>query len=166
MKLIKTIKDKEIPADQSGTEIRFASRAIAFDTNNLIPILFVSKYNYHKLPGGGIDSGEEPIESLKRECLEEIGSQIEIIKELGKVVEYRSDWDFKQTSYCYIVKILTKNNPCFTEKEINEGFQIKWMNLEEAISELKKETSDYGGKFIQERDLAFLNYFKHNFSIN
>ena len=38
--------------------------------------------------------------------------------------------------------------------------------LHKAILELKKETHDYGGKFIQERDLAFLNYYKNNINKN
>ena len=59
MELLKEIKDKKFPEDESTLKIREASRAILFDENDLIPLLFVSKYNYHKLPGGGIDEGED-----------------------------------------------------------------------------------------------------------
>lgn len=52
MKLLTEIKDAEYPVDQSTLELREAARGVFFDENCLVPILFVSKYNYHKLPGG------------------------------------------------------------------------------------------------------------------
>jgi len=64
MELLKEIKDKKFPKDQATLKIRKASRAILFDENGLIPLLFVSKYNYHKLPGGGIDAGEKQSNSF------------------------------------------------------------------------------------------------------
>ena len=36
--------------------------------------------------GGGVDFGEDPIDSLKREAREEIGVEIEVIKLLPKVI--------------------------------------------------------------------------------
>lgn len=40
MKLLRFIKDKELPTDESTLEIREASRAILFDEHRSIPILF------------------------------------------------------------------------------------------------------------------------------
>lgn len=51
MELLKVIQDKTVP--EEGVKIRRASRAILFDEAGLVPILSVSKENYHKLPGGG-----------------------------------------------------------------------------------------------------------------
>ena len=161
MKLLKEIKDAEFPEDQSELKIREASRAILFDENNLIPILFVSNKKYHKLPGGGIENGENKEEALERECLEEVGSKIEINGEVGKTIEYRSKWNLKQTSFCYHGKILSKGNPNFTKKEINDGFQVLWLKLNDAISKIENDNpEDYQGKFIKERDLIFLKTFE------
>ena len=118
MELLKGIKDKEFPEDKSTLKIRGASRAILFDEDNLIPLLFVAKYNYHKFPGGGIDEGEDKTQALVRECLEEVGSEIKVNGEIGKIIEFRSKWDLKQISYCYYGKIISKDAPDFTEKEL------------------------------------------------
>jgi len=49
MELLKEIFDA--PIENKNYATREAARAVIFDENNLIPLLFVSKYNYHKLPG-------------------------------------------------------------------------------------------------------------------
>ena len=156
MKLLKEIKDKDYPKNTT-LKIREASRAILFDENDLIPLLFVSKYNYHKLPGGGIDEGEDKAQALIRECLEEVGSEIEVNGEIGKIIEFRSKWDLKQISYCYYGKIISKGEPDFTEKELSQGFKIVWLSLREAIFKVESDKPEnYEGSFIQKRDLEFL----------
>ena len=157
MKLLKQIKDKEFPKNESTLRIREASRAVLFDENKLIPLLFVSKYKYHKLPGGGVEPGEDKTKALLREVKEEVGSKIKITGEVGKIIEFSSKWNLKQTSYCYLGRIISKGSPNFTEKEIEEGFKIVWLSLKEAISKVKNDQpGNYDGSFIQKRDLAFL----------
>ncbi len=156
MELLKEIKDQDYSSDITW-KIREASRAILFDDNDLIPLLFVSKYNYHKLPGGGIDEGEDKAQALVRECLEEVGSEIEVNGEIGKIIEFRSKWDLKQISYCYYGNIISKGEPDFTEKELSQGFKIVWLPLKDAISQVENDKPEnYEGSFIQKRDLEFL----------
>lgn len=157
MKLLKIIKDKEFPSDESGLKLREASRAVLFDENGLVPLLFVSKHNYHKLPGGGIDAGEDKMKALIREVKEEVGAEIEVITEVGEIIEYRSEFNLKQTSYCYIGEITSKGQPAFTDEELNDGFKIIWLSLNDAIAALEHdEPDDYEGHFIQRRDWVFL----------
>lgn len=156
MELLKEIKDQDYSSDTTW-KIREASRAILFDENDLIPLLFVSKYNYHKLPGGGINEGEDKSQALIRECLEEVGSRIEVNGEVGKIIEFRSKWDLKQISYCYYGKIISKGDPDFTEKELSQGFNIVWLPLKEAIFQVENDKPEnYEGSFIQKKDLEFL----------
>lgn len=162
MKLLLEIKDKD-SIKISGWKIRNASRAVLFDTKGLVPLLFVSKHNYHKLPGGGVDKGETHSEALIREVKEEVGSRIKVVGEVGKIIEYRAKekfkwrWNLKQTSYCYIGKIVSKGKPHFMEDEISEGFKLEWLPLAKAISTVKGDKpNNYEGTFIQKRDLTFL----------
>jgi 8-oxo-dGTP diphosphatase len=172
MELLKTIKDedlgiKEVDIEDVEAIERETSRAIVLDENGHMPIMFVSKFNYHKLPGGGIDEGETREKALVREMLEETGSEIEVFGEVGEVVEFRGKWNMKQSSYCYYGKVLSKGEPSFTEKELRYGFMIKWVPIDEAISLVENDDSDcYEGKFIKERDLTLLKKAKEFFLID
>ncbi len=50
MELLREIDDNE---NGEIEKERTAARGVFFDDKDNIPVLFVSKYNYHKLPGGG-----------------------------------------------------------------------------------------------------------------
>ncbi len=93
MKLLKTIRDKDLGLDFAEPSVyreRKASRALVFDKDNNIALLHAKNKSYHKLPGGGIEDGEDIIQALRREAMEEIGCEIDNIKELGIVEEYRN----------------------------------------------------------------------------
>lgn len=164
MKLLREIHHSEIvpntkDKDSSGFRERHAARAIVTDEDGRIALLYVGKYGYHKLPGGGVEDNEDIKQALKRELLEEIGCRAEVTAELGKVIEYRDEWDQKQISYCYLAKQIGEAGPPdFTEKELSEGFAIVWAkNIDEAIALLGQDApEEYGATFIRERDLTFL----------
>jgi len=154
MKLLKTITDKKL---EKGFGVREASRAVLFDKNNLVPILFVSKHRYHKLPGGGIEEDEDKLKALTRELKEETGCTAEITGEIGIIIENRFEFNLNQTSYCYYGNVIGKGKSDLEQSEIDEGFELVWMTLDEAIKKCKKDKpTNYEGKFIQERDLTFL----------
>lgn len=163
MELLETIEEKDIFSDyfkekDISYKLREAVRAVLFDNNNKIALLKVSKMNYYKLPGGGIENNEDEETALKRECKEETGCDIKINESIGRIQEYRDKINIYQKSYCYMSKVLgEKGNTEFTEKENNEGFYLEWVELNKAIDLIKNSKPlDYEGKFIIVRDLKFL----------
>lgn len=138
---------------------RHAARAIVLNEIGAVALLKAATYNYHKLPGGGIEDGESMETALQRELLEEIGCKAEIVSEVGEVVEYRDQWKLKQISHCYLAKqIGEQQEPSFTQSEIDEGFEIVWASdISAAIALLARDTPEsYDGLFIQRRDTALL----------
>jgi 8-oxo-dGTP pyrophosphatase MutT (NUDIX family) len=73
-------------------KIRKAARAVVFDNDNKITILKVANHNYYKLPGGGVEEGEDLAKALEREAMEEIGCKISVTGEIGKIIEHRDEW--------------------------------------------------------------------------
>ena len=139
--------------------VREACRAVIFDEKNMIPLLFVSKEKYHKLPGGGIETGEDKTIALKRELQEETWCEAEIIKEIGITIESNSTR--KQTSYCYIGRVTKKSKPNYTDKEKEKGFELQRVTIDEAIVLIQSERRENEtAKRIQQRDLAILEKAK------
>lgn len=168
MNLLEVIKDNDFPENLHAVRTREASRAIVFDDTGLIPILFVSKYEYHKFPGGSINLNESRLEALEREVKEETGCGIQVKGEVGEIIEYRSKENFeieshlRQKSYCYSGKIISKGEPNFTEEEKRDGFELVWMNLEQAIYRIENDKpNNFEGAFIKKRALTFLNKVKY-----
>lgn len=160
MKLLKEIKDKEIPQG-INPKLKSAARAIIFDDENKVPLAFAEKIGVHKIPGGEIEKGETNEEALAREIKEEAGCTAEITKELGKITEYRSKWNLLQTSYCYLGKVIEKGEQNLTEKEKQEGFKLIWVPVDEAISLVKNDKPiGYEAGFIKQRELIFLEEAK------
>lgn len=163
MQLLKTIEfEKVTPEELAGYEYRQAARAAVFDKEGKVALLFVSKKDYHKLPGGGVEEGENMEETLRRECREEIGCEIKITGEIGTIIERRKKLKIKQESFCYLAEVVgEKGEPAFVDDEIEDGFLVLWVGFDEAIKILDADQpDDYEGKFIKIRDLAFLREVK------
>lgn len=159
MKLLKIINPENVyEEDASDWRHRKAVRAVVFDDKNRIGLLYVKSKNYYKLPGGGMEDGENIKTALERECDEELGIKIEMINEIGSIIEFHAKFRVHQTSYCYLARVISnKSAPHFTDEEKSSGFETIWVNPDEALRLLNlKQTSDYHGKCIEERDLCFL----------
>jgi ADP-ribose pyrophosphatase YjhB (NUDIX family) len=164
MELLAEIYDEDINEKANKVEkyrLRKAARAIILDKDK-IALMKVSKRGYHKLPGGGIDENEKILEALEREIMEETGCIAEVQKELGIIIEHRTRLELLHINYCYIANLVNKNtSPNLTEEEKEEGFELIWVTLQEAINILHKDSpKEYTEKFIVHRDKIFLEKAK------
>ncbi len=142
---------------------RSAARAVVLTESSAIYLLRMSTHGYHKLPGGGVESDESFKDAIHRELLEEIGCPASLGVPLGEIVEYRNDERMEQHSVCYLAQ---QSGPligtALEESEIAEGAEtVIAKNIDEAIALLENDTpTNYGGHFIQARDLRFLRAAK------
>ncbi|MCX6753514.1 MAG: NUDIX domain-containing protein [Candidatus Nomurabacteria bacterium] len=167
MKLIQLINPENVSEEEvANYKVREASRAVVSDSEGKIALLHVNKENYYKLPGGGLEDGEDKMLALNRECLEEIGCKIEVLGEVGTTIENRKMFGLKQISYCFLAKVVgEKGKTDFTKKEIEKGFEVLWLPYNEALKVLKESmaTSKEGMLYIVPRDTALLEESKSHF---
>jgi len=114
------------------------------------------------LPGGAVEGDESLEEALGRETLEEVGCDCEVIAELGIVKEYINQYKKLNISNSFLAKVKGPiGAPSFTDHEIEYGFKLKWISLDEAIDLVKNgEYRTYRGKFIRIRDSVILEKAK------
>ncbi|GHU81581.1 hypothetical protein FACS1894191_8550 [Clostridia bacterium] len=160
MDLLKAITD----ADFGGEKIflpevmRTASRGILTD-NGGMALMRVGGLKCHKLPGGGLEAGEDPRQAFIREVREETGYVSEITGELGYVDEHKSKSSFYQRSYCYVGKALFESGQELTQNERNLDFGLEWVTAEEAerlLAGYAKSFEEYTIRFMLLRDLTIV----------
>jgi ADP-ribose pyrophosphatase YjhB (NUDIX family) len=168
MKHLLTIHETDIihenqNLDPTDFRQRHAARAVVLNNKNQVALLRANAYKYHKLPGGGVEDGEDMQLALKRELVEEIGCEAEVVADIGEIIEYRDQWRLRQTSHCYLARqVGAQRPPAFTQSEIDEGFEVVWTdNIDSAISLLEHDQpQNYDGLFIQRRDTTLLRAAK------
>ena len=164
MKMLQIIRDSNVfnGSENLSSEDWFkrqAARAVLFDKDGRVYLLKMSTYNYHKLPGGGVNNGESFEDAVRRELLEEVGCPADVSTELGEIVEYRNDEKMEQHSYCYIAhQSGNLIETALEESESEEGAEtVSAHTIDEAIKFLENDQpTNYEGHFIQMRDLRFL----------
>ncbi len=93
-----------------------------------------SRSGEYKIPGGGLEKGEDIPTALYREVLEEAGMRIDrtSIKEIGEIVELRCDIfetekKFERHTYYYLCEITEEGLPLtLTKSEQEQGFTCVW----------------------------------------
>jgi len=145
-------------------KLRQAIRVVLFDENNNIavghylPKEKFPKGQYH-LPGGGVKESESIKEALIREAKEETGCKIKDIQELGIIKEYGVGKMTKhdQDTYCFKAKVDgEKLQPKFTEREITDQLEVKWLSVDELLNIIENQELS----FDRTRNLIILNSLK------
>lgn len=176
MKCIVDIRDEDFgitSIKMKNPRHRLGARGLVFKGEK-VAILNKQSKNEYKLIGGGIEKDEDPATAFQREVLEETGCQIEIVNFLGITEEYKSQDNFRQTSYVYVANVINDTgNFNFTQKEMDEGSKLLWLDINDALKLIKesenklvssKYESVYHTKFIVRRDYEILKYYIDNYS--
>ncbi len=109
MNIINEFYDDQYPK-KGNWKNREVARAIVMDENGDFAVHKIRRddvfgeYEYYETPGGGIDEGESPSEAVIRECEEELGYKIEIIKELGIIKDEYALIGRKNINYYFLAK--------------------------------------------------------------
>lgn len=162
-KIIGNLTDKNVLGTDglSCNPPRKKSRAILVNEDDKIAVIYEKESNYHALPGGGIEHGEDEVSALIREIAEETGCLCDDIEPLGVVYENRYHADTTHLSYFFVVH--TKNTQAelhLTDEEVTIGTTMKWCSIDEAWKLINNNSPDtYQKRFLQARDLAALNEY-------
>ena len=143
--------------------VRNSARSIII-VNNKIAMIHSLKYNYYKFPGGGIESGENPVDAMIRETREESGLVVrpETIKEYGYVHRIqKNDLDetecFVQDNYYYLCEaeecVVAQN---LDEYEFTETYTLEFVDPKTAIRQNHNVTQTPYHQAMCERDARVL----------
>jgi 8-oxo-dGTP pyrophosphatase MutT (NUDIX family) len=171
-KLLLTIRDEDIfPSEKllepssAAPYKRIAVRFIILDESGDIALVRGKGGKYYLMPGGGVEGEESLEEAVRRECMEEVGCEIEILKEIGYTVEHRNMDNRDQETHCFIAKVVgDKGSPQSTQED-EIGLEVTWLSPSKALETLlehKNNVAGYNGNFNVRAHIAFLNeYIEH-----
>lgn len=117
--------------------IRNAARALILKNDKVLMLRKEdSNGTRYALPGGGQETGESLQESLQRECIEEIGSEV-IVKELLHVADYFKPRNTNPPTvrhlveFLFICEVSDDYQPHNGENPDKHQVEVVWAELEE-----------------------------------
>lgn len=168
MKLLKEITTKTFAPEQDieilGQTFLFrkSARAIVLNETGEMAVQYLETYDFHKLPGGGVDVGETIEEALERELQEELGARVKNIRELGVVIEYRTlHYNLLHISHGFVAELDgVCGETALEAEELEEGMKTLWLPPEEVLKRFKNDVpKKESGEYILARETAFLEEY-------
>ena len=159
--------------DESDTVFRRPSaRAIIFDDEGKIALVYSKKENYYKFPGGGIHDDEDRVSALIREVKEEVGMTVipETIEEFGSVLRRQKSnvsehTIFEQENFYYTCQTKREiGDQNLDAYEVEAGFVLRCVTLDEAIqTNLDYTSDDYFNVIMIQREAKVLQMIRDCF---
>ena len=161
MKLELKLQDNEYPFT-GFTHTREIARGFVFNSENKIAIHRIyrddmfCKQGYFETPGGGIDEGETPEEALIRECREEIGCEIEVIKEIAIVDDAYNLIGRHNINHFFLAKEGSLGKKHFESEGDSYIQETLWVSPEEAIALYEGMPDEKVSLLVKQRELPIL----------
>ena len=111
--------------------------------------------------GGGVEDGEELEAAVKRELLEELGAEVEVITEIGTVSDYYNLIHRHNINHYYLCRVISLGEKHLTEDEANR-FHLSTLVLpyDEAMGEYERCMTSPLGRLIGYREVPILKRAK------
>lgn len=168
--IICEITEKEVgitngKTEELGYKLRKAARGLLI-RDGKIALLNVTSRNYHKLPGGGLNEGEDVEAGFEREVKEETGWDCQIIDKNAVIIEYRKKSKILQISYIFVARATgTPSAQQLEDDEAKEGHELEWVSFDKVKDLMSKENpKEYDDKFIHLRDTKIIEFYKDKFT--
>lgn len=147
---------------------RVSVRGIIFVEGKLLMI--EDSFGEVKLPGGGMEPGEEDCQVLIREVKEETGYDVipESIRPFGEIEEKRlsvhEPMIWHQTNRLYFCDVYPEKGLCaYSENEKKYGFHQVFYTIEEALEKNEKMLENEGRQAWNQREYRTLQIIKSHF---
>ena len=89
--------------------------------------------------GGGVEPGEDFDTAIRRELREELGAEVEVIREIGLVSDYYNLIHRHNLNHYYLCRALRFHERALTEEEIHDyHLSILKVSYDEALREYDK----------------------------
>ncbi len=148
---------------------RVAVRGIIFVDGKLLMI--EDSFGEVKLPGGGMEAGEDDYQGLIREVKEETGYDVipESIKPFGEIEEKRLSVNepmiWHQFSRLYFCDVYPEQGQCgYSENEKKYGFHQVFYTIEEALEKNERMLEKEGRQAWNQREYKTLLLIKEYFN--
>lgn len=145
--------------------LRISVRGIIFVNGKLM--IVENSFGEVKLPGGGMEPGEEDYQVLLREVKEETGYNVipESIKSFGEIEEKRlsvhEPMIWHQINRLYVCDVYPEQGQCaYTDIEKKHGFRLVFYTIEEALEKNRRMLEKEGRQAWNQREYNTLLLIK------
>ena len=156
------LRDEEWPFDYTDHD-RNIVRAIVYDDEGFFYFVradrddIFAKAVVIETSGGGVEDNENLGEAIKRELLEELGAEVEVVGKIGVVSDYYNLIHRHNVNNYFLCRAISFGDRHLTEDEISK-YHLTTLKLrfDEAVAEYERCRGSKLGRIIGNRELPIL----------
>lgn len=156
------LSDEEWEFDYTDHD-RYIVRAIVFDDDGYFYFVradrddIFAKAVVIETSGGGVEGDENLEDAIKRELIEELGAEVQVICKLGVVSDYYNLIHRHNINNYFLCRVISFGEKHLTEDEI-EKYHLSTLKLryDEAVAEYERCKNSKLGRLIANRELPIL----------